>query len=126
MVENCETTWSVFRLLRICVKSWKCLCNFLSVFICIIKACSNFCSPEKLAWIMYFAQINMFVQSTKVYPGVMCHHHRELILDGKCDKAPVQKIKQFIYQLAEYIQLKPVQATKIHLVASICVHCNMK
>ena len=51
---------------------------------------------------------------------------RELILGGKCDKAPGQKYKQYIYQLAEYIQLKPVQATKIHLVDSISVHSNIK
>ena len=50
---------------------------------------------------------------------------RELILGGKCDKAPGQKYKQYIYQLAEYIQLKPVQATKIHLVDSIFVYSNI-
>ena len=48
--------------------------------------------------------------------------HRELILEGKRDKAPGQKIKQYIYQLAECIQLKPVQATKIYLVDRISVH----
>ena len=52
--------------------------------------------------------------------------HRELILQGKCDKAPGQKNKQYIYQLAECIQLKPVQATKIHLEDSIIVHFNIK
>ena len=51
--------------------------------------------------------------------------HRGLILEGNCDKAPGQNIKQYIYQLAEYIQLKPAQATKIHLVDSINVHSNM-
>ena len=42
---------------------------------------------------------------------VEAYMHRELILKGKFDKAPGQKIKQYIYQLAERIQLKPVQAT---------------
>ena len=42
--------------------------------------------------------------------------HRKLILEGKCDKAPGQKIKQYIFQLiAECIQLKSVQATKYSL-----------
>ena len=40
----------------------------------------------------------------------MSSAHRELILEGKCDEAPWQKIKQYIYQLAECIQLKQVQA----------------
>ena len=39
---------------------------------------------------------------------------KERILYGKCDKAPGQKVKQYIYQLSEYIQLKPAQATKTH------------
>ena len=56
----------------------------------------------------------------------MHSRHRDLILKGKCDKAPWPKIKQFIYQLTECIQLKPVQATKIHLVDSISVHSNIK
>jgi len=53
-------------------------------------------------------------------------YHRELILDGKCDKAPGQKIKQYIYQLAECIELKPVRVTKIHLVDGISVHNNIR
>ena len=28
--------------------------------------------------------------------------HRKLILEGNCDKAPGQIIKQYIYELAEY------------------------
>ena len=42
------------------------------------------------------------------------------------NKAPGQRIKQYIYQLAKCIQLKPVQATEIHLVDSISVHSNIK
>ena len=53
-------------------------------------------------------------------------NHRELLLEGKCDEAAGQKIKQCIYQLAECIQLKPVQATKLHLLDSISVHSSMK
>ena len=37
--------------------------------------------------------------------------HRE----GKCNKAPGQKIKQYIYQLAECIQLKPARRLKYML-----------
>ena len=53
-------------------------------------------------------------------------YHRELILGGKCDIAPGHKNKQYIYQLAECIHLKPFQATKTHLVDSISVHSNIK
>ena len=53
-------------------------------------------------------------------------NHRELVLEGKCDIASGQKIKQYIYQLAECIQLKPVQATEIHLVDCINVHFKIK
>ena len=56
----------------------------------------------------------------------MYYIHRELILEGNFDKAPEQKIKQYIYHPAERLQLKPVQATKIHLVDSISVHSNIK
>ena len=56
----------------------------------------------------------------------MTKTHRELILEEKYDEAPGQKIKQYILELAECIQLKPVQATKIHLVDSISVHSNIK
>ena len=51
--------------------------------------------------------------------------HRELILEGKCDKTPGQKIKQYIYLQVECIQLRPVQATKNHLVDSISVYSNI-
>ena len=37
----------------------------------------------------------------------------------------LEKSKQYIYQLAECIQLKSVPATKIHLVDSISVHFNI-
>ena len=59
---------------------------------------------------------------------MMVLNHRELILEGKWDKAAGKKIKQYIYQLAECMQLKPVQATKIHLEDSIgdSVHSNIK
>ena len=63
------------------------------------------------------------VYDTRLYGGakidVRVLKHRELKLEGKCEKTPGQKIKQYIYHLAECIQLKPVQATKIHLVDSI-------
>ena len=57
--------------------------------------------------------------------GKECKHSK-LILEGKCDRAPGQKIRQYVYQLAECIQMKPVQPTKIHLVDSISVHSNTK
>ena len=60
-------------------------------------------------------------------PSICMHlHHRELILKGKCDIAPGHKNKQFICQLAECIQLKPVQATKTYFVNRITVHSNIK
>ena len=52
--------------------------------------------------------------------------HRELILEERCGKSPGQKIEQYIYQLAESIQLKPVQPTKIHLIDSISKYSNIK
>ena len=51
--------------------------------------------------------------------------HRKLILEGKCEKAPGQKINHYNYLLAECIGLRPVQATRIHLVDSISVHSNI-
>ena len=54
---------------------------------------------------------------SQYYLNVSTHtmEHRKLYKRGNVIK---QKIKQYIYQLAECIQLKPVQATKIHLVDS--------
>ena len=67
-------------------------------------------------------------QNPQIHLLSICMHlyHRELILEGKCDIAPGHKNKQYICQLAECIQLKPVQATKTHLVDSISVHSNIK
>ena len=67
-------------------------------------------------------------QNPQIHLPFICLHldHRELILEGKCDIAPGHKNKQYIYKLADCIQLKPVQATKTHLVDSISVHSNIK
>ena len=67
-------------------------------------------------------------QNPQIHLLSICMHlyHRELILEEKCDIAPGHKNKQYICQLAECIQLSPVQATKTHLVDSISLHSNIK